>query len=440
MNDNLLTQLREYGSHLEAQMSPLDVQDVATSVDRQRATPPRPVRPWTSALVASAAIAVVAMLILFNRSAESPVATTPAVPSNGWVAVAAPGVGDQDIFITREGEEFRRIVGSDGDGFDQVCPAFSPDGSKLAYDEANRAGIDPGLYGGPTDVVVVEFDGNADAAELFRATSTLRGCVTWSPDSTRVAYVVDDPAWSLGSWNQWQLHVATVDGEITSVFDNFGGNFGMAWSPDGSAIALRGQREDSFDGIWIVPVDGGAPQLLSQVSGGCDPPSLAWSPDGSRIASSGEDGFGSYIRILSTDGSSDYTIASGRASSCGAVAWSPDGARLAWGGENTVANRIVLLNPDGSALIYLAAVTLPGETETPDIDGGPIWAPDGTSLLVSARNRIVSMTDVFDVTIQGGKAAIVSVSIDPQGQPTTLQYWDEGIDYMGGLSWQPVFP
>ena len=36
----------------------------------------------------------------------------------------------------REGEAARRIVGSDADSLEQVCPAFSPDGRRLAHGEA----------------------------------------------------------------------------------------------------------------------------------------------------------------------------------------------------------------------------------------------------------------------------------------------------------------
>jgi Tol biopolymer transport system component len=378
-------------------------------------------------LVAAVAVALIVLPILLTRIAPPVLTAVPNPgPFNGWVAFSAPGVGDQDIFIAREGQSARRIIGSEGDGLDQVCAVFSPDGSKLAYYESDRTGIEPGWYGGPTDVVIVEFDGSSDATELFRATATFRGCITWSPDSTQVAYVVENPEWgeSENSFNQWRLQVATLDGEITSLFDDFQGHFGLEWSPDGSAIAVRVLRDNTFTGIWIVPVDGGPPRLLIRVSG-CEIPPLTWSPDGSKIATRGGGEFDGYIRIVSIDGSNDYSIASSGPSDCDAVAWSPDGARLAY--LDPTDGRIVLLNPDASDQVRLSAVTLPGETETPDIEGGPIWSPDGTSLLVSVTNR-------------GDKAAIVSLSVNPQTPPVTLQYWDEGIANMGGLSWQPVYP
>ena len=43
------------------------------------------------------------------------------------------GGSDIDIGFAALDHEPRRVVGSDSDSVDQVCPAFSPDGHSLAY-------------------------------------------------------------------------------------------------------------------------------------------------------------------------------------------------------------------------------------------------------------------------------------------------------------------
>jgi hypothetical protein len=60
--------------------------------------------------------------IAFARSGSGPQGP------NGWV--------ERDIYLLREDQDAHRIVGSDADGVDQVCPAFSPDGRRLAHGEA----------------------------------------------------------------------------------------------------------------------------------------------------------------------------------------------------------------------------------------------------------------------------------------------------------------
>ena len=64
--------------------------------------------------------------------------------SNGWIAFARSGSGpagpngwvERDIYLVDEGEAAHRIVGSDADTLDQLCPSFSRDGRRLAHGEA----------------------------------------------------------------------------------------------------------------------------------------------------------------------------------------------------------------------------------------------------------------------------------------------------------------
>src|SRR3954447_14669329 len=80
---------------------------------------------------------LVALVAIGSHRNRGPVA-------NGWIAFARAGSGPQgprelvarDIYILREGQAARRIVGADSDGLDQACPAFSPNGRRLAYGEA----------------------------------------------------------------------------------------------------------------------------------------------------------------------------------------------------------------------------------------------------------------------------------------------------------------
>ena len=146
MTNDLVTQLRTYGQQVEAHLaaSPAETPaasgvlvDVATVESQHRLRP-------SSARVGAAAIVVVVVIMslwfLVRRSEQRPADTpTRIVPTiaNGWVAFAASDSQfGPDLYVVREGSAPRRVAGSDADGVEQVCPAFSPDGKRLAYGQA----------------------------------------------------------------------------------------------------------------------------------------------------------------------------------------------------------------------------------------------------------------------------------------------------------------
>jgi Tol biopolymer transport system component len=218
--------------------------------------------------------------------------------------------------------------------------------------------------------------------------------------------------------SQWVLNTATLEGAVTPLFEGFFSHFQIGWSPDGSAIAVSAQFGDPRDdhgpaGTWLVPVDGSQPQVLFESDNRLAPDSHSWAPDGSRVAVLGSgtaDGEG-FIRVLGIDGSSGSFAVSGP-SQGDSIAWSPDGARLAY--VNREDGRLTLVNPDGTDFVGLEAGVI----------NGPVWSPDGTLLLVTLET--------------GEGATVVSVSPDPEIPVTVLHDWDEGVQYLAGMSWQPV--
>ena len=113
--------------------------------------------------------------------------------SNGWIAYATggpmPGSTDTttgtDLYLVREGVEPRLIAGRDNGITRNVCPAFSADGTKLAYGVANTA------TGRSVVVVSVDADGTIhDANPMIVAGGGPPVCPHWADDNT-IAYVDD---------------------------------------------------------------------------------------------------------------------------------------------------------------------------------------------------------------------------------------------------------
>ena len=114
------------------------------------------------------------------------------------------------------------------DNVDEQYPAYSPDGTKIAFVRSTR-----GLNCCPTsqgDVYVMNADGT-NVRQLAHDDPAI-GHPTWSPDGTRIAFEKSYAIW-----------VVNADGTgETAIYDPPGSFcYDPAWSPDGSRIAVAGQ-------------------------------------------------------------------------------------------------------------------------------------------------------------------------------------------------------
>ena len=352
--------------------------------------------------------------------------------SNGWVAFArysdrSAGLVERDIYLVREGEAARRIIGSDSDGLDEICPAFSPDGARLAHGEAN--GTEDTGYGGAALVVSdVDPEGNASESLRIDVGGTFPPpCAIWSADGRRVAFGVPltsplNPDRTAAGSEVW---VATVaDGQVDVLPDLLATD--LEWSPHGSELAIASGQTDLVTGnhlrdgsIRIYDADSGDIRILVGPSGVT---SLTWSPDGSRIAyqrgrSPDGDGIDQEIWVAQVDGSGEYLLASGFSSIHGiGPVWSPTGDHIVYqrcyenpcSGE---AHEVVLVTPDGDNEVVLPPLGLPGTDAS--VTWRPwrvTWSPDGRELLYTA----------WSVELPRESTALISVPLDRGSDPVML--------------------
>ena len=370
-----------------------------------------------SAGVVGLAVSVALVLALVNVSAERglrPIEVPTPLPSNGWIAYTAEpgneaGGAARYIYLAGEGVAARRIVGSDRDGLIRRCPAFSPDGSMLAYSE--YASPSPGAVA----LVVTALDGSGDptGGQQRIAAPTMQGpylCAKWSPDGRRLAYI-DDTG----------LRVASLDGRrplrlFRPVHD-------FEWSPDGAQIAV------SVDGaVLLVPAGGGEVRV---VPGGMDGGTLTWAPDGTRLAVGRDDSWAARnpgIQVIDVDRNVVRTLDLGDDPAMGGdPAWSPDGEHIAFVEDD----RIVLADPDGGGSMTLPPVELPDISKRPLSIWAIQWSPDGQKLLSIGA---VLKPDV------GGGYAVVSVSVDGTSSAVPLSPVTWGLYFTApsDLDWQAI--
>ena len=144
-----------------------------------------------------------------------------------------------------------------------ALPAFSPDGSRVAF-----ARGDP-----PTsDLYLVDADGTGLVP--LTAFEGYEHSPSWSADGTRIAFVWGhgEPRGYADSGALWTID---ADGSNrTLLLDRPVGY--PAWSPDGTRIALELRDEETHIGVLDV-----ATEAVTDLGEGYAP---KWSPDGTRLA------------------------------------------------------------------------------------------------------------------------------------------------------------
>ena len=293
---------------------------------------------------------IVAALVLFG-SAMPAAARRPSGP----IVFASDRGGQNDIWVmTSDGSNQTRLT---DDKIDDITPAWSNDGKKIAW---SRAG----------EIWIMNADGSGKTQVTFNAFGDFRP--SWSPDGSRLAfrstrssapgiYVINID----GTGEQW------LTDDLTTT------NFAPDWSPDGSAIAYSHQG-GVFSGhfsVWVMGSDGTNRHQLTPDSMEAGLP--GWSPDGSRILFADA--------LCNTCGESDLFVMNGDGTGVTQVtdtaenelakSWSRDGRRVV-AGFAIVTPSDTHLSKGDVAVIDIVSGTTVNLTNSPGVsEGDPDWAP-----------------------------------------------------------------
>lgn len=256
--------------------------------------------------------------------------------------------GDYAIYaMNSDGSRQKRLTKTEVDTtsprgiFFQTDPAWSPDGSTIAFSSKRAGTFD--LY-----------SMKADGTETHRLTATKDDDThpSFSPDGKRIAFQRGD-----------DIFVMSADGKAAhSISQEFGSAADPAWSPDGHWIAyVRRLPGDTIREIWIRRPDGSGAHRLTSLHGTSINP--AWSPDGKRIVFASDivgslydlylvGRSGGHVRRLTRSGPDTFE-----------PAWSSDGSTIAFTQDGAI--KSVDLQGKESAL-----------TSSSNNDSSPAWNPD----------------------------------------------------------------
>ena len=218
-----------------------------------------------------------------------------------------------------------------------------------------------------------------------------------SPDGKKIAFASNRN----GAWDLYLLDL--TNGIVTPLTDTPGYEGAPTWSPDGSFIAYESYENDNLD-IFVGPSEnpGENPIQLTESPNAEYAP--AWSPGGRQIAfiSNGE----VVLADLDKTGESRFTnLSNTELAAESHPVWSPDGTRLAWAASAQIIGRSGIYVWDSRRNVpaeWIGDGDYPAWNSTGDQILTTIPAPNETYLTVySLAGNLVQPLTPFPMNLRG---------------------------------------
>lgn len=243
---------------------------------------------------------------------------------NTRIAFVSNSTGNKEIYVMDfDGEGVEAITKN---GFINISPAWSPDGSAISY---------VSFKGGRPSVYIKEI-GNGKETKLSVPEGTSLGA-SWSPDGKKLALVISRDG-------NADIYTINRDGSgLTRLTDSWGLDVSPSWAPNGKEIAFVSDRGGSPQ-IYIMDSSGGNVRRLTFE--GSYNASPVWSLKGDRIAFAGTSEGRFEIITINPDGS-DLRQLTANTGNNENPTWSPDGRFISFSSTRDGGSIIYIMHSDG---------------------------------------------------------------------------------------------
>ena len=310
----------------------------------------------------------------------------------------------------RVGAADRRITIEEILAMSEAGPAtWSPDAQQLAF--AWGRGTERDLW--VVDAHATQPGRPGDGSLRQVAPLVARAGATVSPDWHRIAFVAKQHIWVLPLEGGRPERVTTKEGKYSA----------LNWSPDSTRITFVVTEKDQDD-VGVASAAGGEVTMIATRA--VDEDSPIWAPSSDRLAFirrfdnwqgyeiwvSAPDGTGARPIVKETY---DRGVEEFRFD--GNAHWSPDGRRIAYLSSRTGYNHVWTVDVDGGEPIEL--------TRGPWVDYSPRWAPSGDRIaFVSSREQDLEDRHIWVVNASGGEPVRLSrdgFCTDPSWAPDSTR-------------------